>query len=435
MRLSKIFSSSLVKTQAAYFLITFIQSALPLLLLPVLAAYLSTAEYGSIALFTFYYAVILTLIGTSITFTISKNFFKYSHDGFSLLITHSIWVTLFLTVLISSFFIIFKSFIISVIDLPYFWIMMLPWVAFSFSTFNIVTLILRLEKKVKFFGLFKISHIFINVLISLILVVLFAKGWQGRVWGMSLSLFLALLLSFAYLNRKDYIRFTFDFNIFSEQLGALKKLVPYALQMIILTQVGIFFMEYHFSKNTLGIYFAAFQISVAIKLLSTALSLSWGPFVYKALNEKTINKEKITLYYWVLLIIMTAGLVCIISLSSFIVQLLVTPDYYSATEYIPLLSCGFFLSGVSIFLTPILIHFDDEKWLSRLSIVATVLAVVLNMFLPTIYGSIGIAYAFCLMYLFLCIGTFWRVQYKLLPLPWLDTIPKGLTLLKSKIKE
>lgn len=435
MKILKLLSSPLIKTQGAYFLVTIIQSALPLLLLPVLSAYLSTAEYGSVALFTFYYTIVLTLIGTSITFTISKSFFKYSHEDISVLITHSIWVTLFLTVLISGFFTVFKSFISNLINLPYFWIMMLPWVAFSFSTFNIVTLILRLEKKVKLFGLFKISHIFVNVVISLILVVLFSKGWEGRVWGISLSLFLALLLSFIYLNKKDYLRFSFDYSIFSEQLIALKKLIPYALQTIILTQVGIFFMEYHFSKDLLGIYYVGFQVSFAIKLLSTALSLSWGPFIYKALNEKIINKTRITLYYWVLFIIMTAGLIFILSLASLIIQLLVTPEYYSATEYVSLLSIGLFFNGISVFLTPILIHFNDEKWLSNLSIVAALLAVILNAILPTFYGPIGIAYAFCFMYLFLCIGTFWRAQYKLLPLPWISTIPKGLSLLKSKIKE
>lgn len=435
MRLFKLLSSSLVRTQASYFLITFIQSALPLLLLPVLATYLSTAEYGSIALFTFYYTVVLTLVGTSITFTISKNFFRYSHDDLSLLVSHSIWVTLFLTIVISSLFFIFKPFFISIIDLPFFWIMMLPWVAFSFSTFNVVTLILRLENKVKLFGLFKISNIFVNVIISLILVVLFSKGWEGRVWGISLSMFLALLLSFIYLKRKDYLRFSFDYSIFSDQLIALKKLIPYAFQSIILTQIGIFFMEYHFSKSVLGIFYAGFQVSFAMKLLSKALSMSWGPFIYKALNEKKINKIKVTLYYWVLFIIMTAGLIFIISLASFITHLLVTPAYYSATEYIPLLSTGLFLSGVSLFLTPILIHFNDEKWLSNLSIVATLLAIILNAILPTFYGPIGIAYAFCFMYLFLCIGTFWRVQYKLLPLPWFHALSEGIRLLKLKNKD
>ncbi len=413
------------KNQAGYFAVTFIQSALPLLFLPILSEYLTTAEYGIISLFNFYLSISNSLTGNSMPAFISKNFFSENKDFIARVIGNTIWVAFSLAILLTIILFVFLSEITKVVSLPAYWILALPLSSFLFIVFNVGLTVMRNENDVKRFGIHRIVNIFINVVISVLLIVVFSMGWEGRVFGIVNSYIASFLFIIYYFYTHKYLNLTFDLNIFRDIYKMLLTLIPSSLQTVLITQAGIFFIEYFYSKDLLGVYAVAFQISFSIKILFSTISLSWGPFLYKQMANKT-NKLMIARYYWILFAVLIAGFLFVNIFSDLILKILVTEAYFGAKEFIPYLSLGFLFNGFFVLFIPIMISNNKEKLLSTLSFIALILLLVFNVVFSKEFGYLGVTYAFVLTYLFLFVSIFY-VSQKILSLPWY----KGLVSLVS----
>ena len=85
-------------------------------------------------------------------------------------------------------------------------------------------------------------------------------------------------------------------------------LLPNSFQSVIISQVGIFFIQFYFSKELLGVYAVGFQVAFAIKLLNSALALSWSPYLYEQLAKKhAINRMYLTRMLLALVAVMFMG--------------------------------------------------------------------------------------------------------------------------------
>lgn len=404
------------KNQAGYFLVTFIYSAIPMLILPILTRYLSTAEYGAISLFTFYLSISDSLSGTSLPAFISKNFFSEKNEYIAKAVGNSIFVAFSLSTLLSVILLAFMPQIKGVVSLPPALIVFIPFVSFFFIIYSIGLTIMRNQNNIKSFGFYKIISIITNVSISILLVVVLSKGWFGRAWGIIISYILSFLLILIYLRKQHLLDFTFDSNIFRDIYKMLLKLIPSSLQTILITQVGVFFIEYFYSLELLGLYSVAFKIAFALKLLFTTISFSWGPFLYKQMARNT-NKELIAKYFLIIFAVLISGFVFINLFSDLILRILVTESYFGAKEFIPYLSLGFLLNGFYVLFVPIMIHHNKEKLLSVFSFIAVFFLLVFNILFTNYFGYLGVTYAFIVAYLFIFISVF-TISHKVLPLPW-----------------
>ncbi len=410
------------KNHGGYFITTFINTAIPVFLLPILTRYLTPAEYANIALFSFYMLLSNSLTGTAIPIAISKDYFDKPKDHVAKIIGNSILIVLFLSIILSVLIIIFRSSIAGFIDLPIFWIVIVPWCSFFYIIFCIGLTVMRNQKKVATFSYHKIGNTLINVSISILLVVVLIYGWQGRVWGIILSYFISSILSFFYLKSLGFVSFSFSKSIQKRILSILVPLIPNSFQTVIISQVGIFFMQYFFTKELLGLYSVGYRISYSIHLLYATISLTWSPFLYEQLADySTINKDKIVRYLYILSGILFSGAIVVFLFMNFILKLLTTESYLGASEFIPWLCLGTVFQGFSIFITPILIKKEKQNFLSITSLINMFAMIGFNFLFIHFYGYIGIVYAFALTN-FLIFAPMAIITQKVLPLPWIKAI-------------
>ena len=410
------------KHQGAYFFAVFIYSAIPLLFLPVLTRYLAPSEYANISIFRFYMAIANTLIGSSISVIISKYFFKRDKTYIANLIGNSIVIIFAITLLISIIIYIFNDFFVQLINIPLFWILVIPWTSSFYIIFAIGLTVMRNQKKPKVFVKHKIGNSLINIFISSVLVVVFIYGWQGRILGIVFSFFIAALLSLYYLNKNSFLAFNISYSQIKKILKLFLPLVPNALQPIIIGQIGIFFMQYYYNKDLLGIYSVGFQISFAIKLLFIAISMSWSPFVYEQLSKQNmVKKIKLARNYYLLALILISGVAFIIIFSDIILKIISTPAYYDASKFIPWFAFGFFFIGMSIFIQPILILKEKHKYISMVSIANMILLIFSNILLIKLFGYIGIAMAFTISAFIQFFLYVFKAQI-VFPLPWIKSL-------------
>lgn len=223
---------------------------------------------------------------------------------------------------------------------------------------------------------------------------------------------------FGYLKSNGYISFAISKELLKSILNVILPLIPNSFQSVVISQAGIFFMQLYFSGELLGVYAVGFQIAFAIKLLSVALALSWTPYLYEQLAKpNAINRIYLSRMFLALVAVMTMGVLFINVFSVAILRIMASHSYYGAQKFIPWFSVGFFFNGLYVFLMPMLIQYEKQKFISIISFANMVIIIILNIWLVETFGYMGIAYAFSIVYLLMFLAFAWKAQ-TVFPLPW-----------------
>lgn len=405
-----------------YFVTTLFNNAIPILVLPILTHYLAPEQFANVALFSFYLALFNALTGNSIPTVISKHFFDSDKKHIAKLIGNSLLIVLAFssaTILIIT---IFYPFIRKYFNLSLFWLILIPITSFAFIIFSMGLEVLRNEKRKLLFGKYQIGNTAINIVVSLVLVTVFIWGWQGRIWGIVISYLFSALLMYYYLKKNGYISFSISTKLIKNILNFVISVLPNSFQSVIVSQIGIFFIQFYFTKELLGLYAVGFQIAFVIRLLSNTLSLSWSPYLYEQLaNTHAINKIYLTRMLLVLIAVMFIGVVFINGLSGIILKIMTHKRYFAAREFIPWFTIGYFFQGIFVFTGPFLIKYEKQRFIGAVSIVTMIIMIVLNIWFVKSIGYIGIAYSFAIIYFLMFLAFSWKAQ-QVFPLPWLRAL-------------
>jgi O-antigen/teichoic acid export membrane protein len=410
------------KMSGGYFITTIINNSIPFLVLPILTRYLAPQQYANVALFSLLLAFANALIGISMSTVITKHFFNSDKKQLAMLIGSSIFILSVFSLAAILLIILAYPFLRNIIDLNLFWLIFVPFTSFIFLVFSIGLTVMRNEKKSFLFGKHQIGNTAIDIAVSLLLVVLLLQGWQGRVGGIIISNFISALLMIYYLKSNEYLSFAISKKTVKNILSTVLPLIPHAFQSVVIFQVGLLFMQFYFSKELLGLYAVALQVAFAVKLLNVALALSWSPYLYEQLARKhAINKMYLTRMLLALVVVMSLGMLFIIIFSGIILRIMTNKQYFGAKEFIPWFTVGYFFNGLYVFLTPFLIKFEKQKFISTVSLLNMIIMIVLNVLFINAFGYIGTAYAFSIICFLMFLAFAWKAQ-QVFPLPWLRAL-------------
>jgi O-antigen/teichoic acid export membrane protein len=410
------------KMSGGYFITTIINNSIPFLVLPILTRFLAPEQYANVALFSFYLALANALTGFSLPNVISKHFFDSEKKQIARLIGSSLFILATFSLAAILLIILTYPLLRKIVDLKLFWLILVPVTSFVFGVFSIGLTVLQNEKNKYLFGRHQIGNTVIDIAVSLVLVVLFLWGWQGRVGGIIISYSISALLMVYYLRSNEYISFAISKKQVKSVLSTVVPLLPHSIQSVVIFQVGLLFIQFYYSKELLGVYAVALQVAFAVKLLNIALALSWYPYLYEQLaNKIAINKMYLTRMLLVLVAVMSMGVLFIIILSGIILRIMTSKQYSGAKEFIPWFAIGYFFHGLYVFLTPILIKFEKQKYISVVSFVNMIIMIFLNVLFVNAFGYIGVAYAFSIIYFLMFLAFAGKAQ-QVFPLPWLRAL-------------
>jgi O-antigen/teichoic acid export membrane protein len=410
------------KMSGGYFFTTFVKNAIPLLVLPILTRYLAPQQYANVALFSFCLALSNALTGVSIPTVIAKHFFDSDKKQVAKLIGSSLFILAVFSLAALLLIVLSYPFLRKIIDLKLFWLILVPFTSFAFVVFSIGLTVMRNEKKSFLFGKHQIGNTAIDITVSLVMVVLFLWGWQGRVGGIIISYFISALLMAYYLRSNKYVLFAISKKSIKNVLSTGLPLIPYSFQSVVIFQVGLLFIQFYFSKEILGLYAVAMQVAFAVKLLYSALELSWSPYLYEQLAKKhAINKVYLTRMLLALVAVMSLGVLFIIIFAGIVLRIMTSKQYFGAREFIPWFAVGYFFNGLYLFLMPFLIKFEKQRYISKVSFMNMIIMIVLNVWFVNVFGYIGTAYAFSIIYFLIFLAFAWKAQ-KVFPLPWLRAL-------------
>ena len=385
---------SSLKNISFYTAIGVFTSGISFLLLPVLTKYLSPEDYGTLAIFnaTTRFVIVFISLGTlhiamvkmvEEEFTVFRQYFQSSN---------------FISILASFFFFIPAIIIFFSVDsffgLPSWLVLSIPGIALLVHLFDSVLTLKTYQKKIKEFVVLSLSKFFMEIAVSLFLIVYLAFDWKGRFFGLFISLIIGLSIGYVVFRRENLLKWSVNWNTSKELIRMGAPLIFLNLGIMVMNLSDRFFIEKMEGVSETGIYSIASAVG-GIQLLVVGASMAvFRPKIYENIKHK-VNTFKIQILNLGLLVGVFIGL-NLFSYSLF--EIFIDEKYWAAKAYVFSISLGFVFWGVFNFYISYYMYFKKTSLTAVISIVGVASNLFLNYVLIEEYSTIGAAYATAITY-------------------------------------
>lgn len=395
-----------------------LNKAIPFLLLPVLTRYLTAEEYGTLAIYQVMISFGMPLVGMNMHINIDRNFFTRNKTFLA-----RIMFNLFVVLTVSSTISLLLISIYLLADGPNFsipdrWIYVLPLIAFAnmLNTFNLT--LLRNRKKASEFGLFEISRTFIDLTLTVLLIVFYGYGWEGRATGILVGSLIIGVLSVFRIWQSGYLFFKVDISQLKEILKISTPLIPHVLGGVIITLSDRIFINQMVSTSAVGIYTVGYQFGMIMTIVIMAFNKTWSPWMYELLVEKK-EENKITIVKATYL--MSGAFIAlafiVTGISYYLLPLMIAEEYHGSFVYVIWIAMGYAFNGIYTLVFPYGVHLGKTSYLGITTIFAAIINIVSNYYFIRFNGALGAAQATLLSYLFMTIAVAFYSN-KIYPMPW-----------------
>ena len=418
-KLKRIIQSKFVKNTSIYTISDILNKMVPFVLLPVLTRYLTPEDYGIIAMF-FVFTAILGIVMTLETNTaISVNYFKISRKKLKVYIANILLIIAIATSITFIFMLIFSSWFAQILAIPTEWLFVgiIVTLLQFITTINLV--LWQSEHNPIPLGIYQILQTIVNLSLSLILIIGFNMGWEGRLIAVVTASVLFGMMSFVFLFKRDYVEFKVNKNDIKDALKFGVPLLPHALSVWFRTGIDRVFLTSLVSASATGVYTVGFQIASVITILTTAFNKAYAPHLFEKLKKITENeKHKLVkyayIYFFGLLVLAT-----ILSLSApFLIDIFLGKSFLSSKKYVSWIAFGFAFYGMYSMVVNYVLYTKQTVYLSYVTFSVSLLHVGLSYILISHYGALGAAQATTITS-FLTFAGVWWLSNRLYPMPWL----------------
>lgn len=420
----------LLQRMAVYAFSDGVSKAIPFLIFPLVAAYLTTEEFGYVANFNVLSQILLAFVVINSHTYLTVDYYRLDDVEKNNLIRK-----ILLFIAINSVVVAFFVFLLSPIIKDYLYID-LQWQlaavlwAFGMGSTYIFQAFLRIKEKIKTFAKYQILQAIISTILTLILVVIFKFGLQGRLFSLLISVLSFGLLGYIYLLR--YSRFSF-LNLKLElksiyQFGL--PLLPHTISFWIKGGIDKIYITKFISLSATGIYAFAETFMLIFSMFSLAFFSAYTPHLYKKLSETTsvsshfdileiklkiVKETAFFIICFILLLILGYAFIYFFILHFFYIK------YGESLNYIHFLILSVFVSIIYSIFSSYLFYIKKTNILGFTNFSGSIVHTIINYFVIQTYGLKGMVITNLTM---LSITTIIIVYLseKHFPMPWKNLI-------------
>jgi O-antigen/teichoic acid export membrane protein len=410
------FASSAFKYTAANFL----NAIVPVLLLPVLTAYLSKEDYGLVSLFQVMTMTMLPFIGLNSQSALEREYFNARHD-FSLYATQCILLVLASGATALVLTVIFSTTLSKLTDFPYSFLWSVPVYCLCNNLCEILLSIWRVKDHPSYYGAFRVCRTLIEISISVFLVTVINAGWKGRVEAMVVTVILFSFLAIFFISKTQKLSFKWVGGYVKDIVKFGAPLIPHTLGGVIMIYSDRVFITKMTGLANTGSYTVGYQVAMAIYLLQTSFNQAWVPWLYSKLEIPSVDmKQKIVRITYLYFVIITICALLLTLASPIIFKIFVNKSYHDSIQFVFWIALGFAFDGMYKMVVNYIFFLRKTYIISIATFGTAALNVVLNYFFIQAYGPIGAAKATTLSMLVEFV-VIWVVSHKLYPMPWFNT--------------
>ncbi|WP_324024715.1 oligosaccharide flippase family protein [Maribacter sp. BPC-D8] len=410
----------LFKNISFFTLFNVVNSAIPFLLLPILTTYLSPDDYAIIDIFFNISLIATPVVGLSVVQSISRYYFedvdlpKFVTTVFLVLFGSGI-----IFILISIFITyIAQDFIKSYSFPPFIIIVSICYVLFS-QVSEILLILWRVSYKTVQFGVFRVSKTLLDLGLSVLLIVSFKMGWEGRLIPQFLVALLFGAVACFLLYRNGFL------NILRVDKVYRKEALSFSLPLVFHTLGGNligfsdrFFILFMLGLSEVGIYSVGYQIGMVIALLQNSFNQAWVPFFFGKLKENNhaekVRIVKISYAYFFLILFLVLVFYLITPL---IYKYFIGKAFTTGSAVVLWILLGYAFNGMYKMVANYLFYLKKTKLIAYMTLGSAILNLILNYLLIQKNGILGAAQATTITFFILFLGVF-ILSYKNYKMPW-----------------
>ena len=387
------------------------------------------AQYGEVAMFQTFLTALVALTGLSLQGAAGRKYYDVTTDDREL----ALYIGACLQILCAMTAVVALIMFLSRDALSLWLGIRTQWFAWSIlaaaSTFVVQLRMSQwlVRRKSSRYGAMQVAQSLANMGLSLILVVYFRRGADGRILAMVAVPIVMGVLALVLLQRDRLLTVAWRPALIREASSYGLPLLPHVLGLMALSTVDRVVVNRELGLAQAGVYMVAVQLAMGLALVFDAVNSSYVPWLFERLaRDLTREKREIVrwTYYYFSLALLAAGFAFLIGPSA--VRLLVGERYAAAGTAIGWLALGQAFSGMYLTVTNYIFF---SKRTGMLSLVTIVSSAMLLLILPPLthrFGLSGASIAFAAGMLARFLLTWWVAQIRH-PMPWFDFRADTLT--------
>jgi O-antigen/teichoic acid export membrane protein len=281
----------LIKEGTAYTLFTFFSASVPFLLLPILTNNLEPSAYGEISLFTAFLGILGAMVGVNGHSFASRSYYEEDVDDNSVLVSSGIMliVSAVIVLLILS---IFSSFWIQISGLSYLYLI-IGFVTAIFHFLNEYRLSrYQVQNRVWCYGIIQILLAVLGILLTYLFIRVDWLELNGRILAISSVIIIIGFFSLVSLSLEYSGKFKYDRLVLRNLVFFGLPIVIHLLSTFFVNAYDRFLIHNYLSSHDLGIYSVAFQFSLIISVLYSALNKAVMPWMFERLSEEKVDSAR-----------------------------------------------------------------------------------------------------------------------------------------------
>ncbi|MCK9275954.1 MAG: oligosaccharide flippase family protein [Syntrophales bacterium] len=413
----KVFNSSLARNAGIYTLANIINSAIPFFLMPVLTRYMSTTDYGIVAMFSVLLAFVSPFTGLSIHGAIQRQYYEKEKIDLPVYITNCLLILVSSSALVFIVFSFFATPISKISSFPESWL----WVVVIVSIAQFITLVnlslWQVQLKARAYGFYQIAQTMLNVGLSLLLVVCLGMTWQGRIQAQLFTMIVFGCIGLLFLYKGGWIKFVFNIQYINNALRFGVPLLPHALGGTMMVMTDRFFITNMVGLDVTGLYSVGYQVGMIIGLLGTSFNQAYVPWLFQRLKQ---NKEKsiivkVTYIYFLLLIFLVICLTCI---TPWFLSFFVGKNFSGAGIFVFWIALGFAFNGMYYMIVNFIFFVEKTYILAWITLSCALLNIPFNYVFIKWNGPVGAAQSSALTFFIFFVVT-WILSSHVYKMPWL----------------
>jgi O-antigen/teichoic acid export membrane protein len=412
-----VLKSKLFKNSSVYTIASFTNAAIPFLLLPILTNYLTTSDYGILTMFSSLVSFLLPFLGFNLDAAISRKF--YSKDTeLAIYIWNSLLIFICMTTFSIVLFFIFRNLIEIYTNIPVNWVVMIPVVAAAQFLTGLKLVLWQVREKPFKYAIFQILQSILNSSLAILFVIILLYNWKGRILSIGISTSIFALIALFFFWKQNDIKFVFKYSYIKNALQYGGGLIPHALGGSLILLTNRFFLTKMVNIEESGLYGVANQICSIIPFITLSFNNAFVPWLYKKLAEKkNLDKRNIVKFTYVyFVIIILFGLIYFL-FQPLIFNLFIGEQFHSAIQYSFWILLGFVFQGMYFMVTNYILYSEKTHILAIITISIGIVNIPLNYILINLFGGIGAAISFAVIF-FLYFITTWYTSSNIFPMPW-----------------
>lgn len=397
-RLSK---TPYVKAFSTFFVFDAINKALPFILLPIIARFLTTSEFGIVSNYLTLYQIAYIVISFSTYTKLSTDYFK---KGFDLMSSFTNLINLMAgNLLVFLLFVtIFSHWISQTLHFSIIWQLLAVFTAFFASVGNLFTTMLIMRQKSMTYGIVQNFNSLLLFVFTLLLIAVVPLNWKGRIIAQVISsFFLFLFTIFVSKYKYKIFKFSINKNIITEYFKWGLPLLPHTLSYWLKGGIDKIIVTKFLGLAINGIFSLSMTLGSVMSLITTSFFNVYSPFVYKQLAKvsefSTQEDYRIIrkLRRNCIVFILCYGILSILSYYALkiLIDYFFTGDYLIAVKYLPLVLLTNFIYAIYTIFSSFLFYNGKNKYIASTTIVSAVIQVVLNIVLINYIGIKGVLIA------------------------------------------